>query len=1569
MAAAGGGGGGGGGLGRGGKIRSRRYHLSAGRAPYTRHRQQNQGIISRVTDTVKSIVPGWLQRYFNTVEEAPGVPQRTNEEEVRVAFTHDDETDQFVDEPDGRVTPDPLRVQSDASTSHLTLNVPEVLTRPSLHRANLNFNILDSPALNCQPSTSTFPIGSSGISLVKEIKDSTSLHDDDNISTTSGFSSRASDKDVSVTRPGNVPIVWSPEADRSHNVSLNSSKKPAFNPSAFASLLPSLDRSTNRIGDSPFYPGKTTYGGAAAASSSRVRSTPYQAPVRRQVKAKPAHTNSYGVTSLAARRILQSLEKMSSPLADAKRIPSASSPASPLTSERSLINMGESASKRKKLDSSYPPVQKLVTPQSISVSSGLMRKVRPSLASSMLSSASNCRTPSADKHKMTRGNHIAEDPPPQPQSFSYPNFSTPASNGFTSGRGGGKMMTERVRDRVSTKTSDEEVQVPLLPDIPLPISTAALPKFNLNPEPKTSSPSVSQPVCIKTSVEKSQETPAPTLFKQASNAIQFTKSADASSFKFSQPLMKSTNFSNQTTASSVDFTFSAPALKTSLASTSTVSSHVKSPVIMNSSTKNAEEEDTGFFKPAKTLKEGSVMDILRNPGFISTSSEQTKPTAKSTVASPKTLVPDENRRRSLGIWYCKICLIENKASDSKCAACCTAKDQASEVTKQSTALSTPMATKHTSPLKSIGFGDKFKVAPGTWDCDTCLVQNKPESSKCVACESPKPGISAKATLLLLPTTKSDKPAVPPANSLTTSPSLKFEQLARKPAGSWECTICLVQNKAEDNKCVACTAPKPGASSIAATSLLAPVPPNQGSLTLLDQFKKPAGSWDCDVCLVQNKVGDEKCVACQTTKPGSKAALPAAPSLLASAPANQGSLNLLDQFKKPAGSWECEVCLVQNKAGDDKCVACQTAKPGTKAEVPGLATSFSFSAESKFPPVKFGLPSADTGESKSSTESSSSKSVAFSFKFGQNSNSDKDKEVKFGTAIKFGQSSNLDKDKEVKFGTAIGTSNTISAPFKFGFSSPSVTEKDSTVKTLTSNFQIGSPASKSESSGSASLLGQAVKEKSNMTPLFGSSEPEKKKLETPVVGGFTLGTVEQKETTTPFTFGKKDEKTDSATTTATTLFGSKSEEQPKTFVFGKPEPAKADSSAAPSFTFGQTNPTEKKETDQTAKPVFGFGLSAPDSSKPVFGFQNSGSSSTPQPSSIGSSVFGSGPQTTSSNVFGNTVQSNTAASAGAPTPSSTVFSSSSSLTAPTGSSNVFGNSLPSNTPAGSSNIFGSAPASGTPMSSSIAFGSAVPTSTAASTTSLFGNSSVSTNASSSPFVFGQPTTTAGSSMFGSGNESKPTFFSNQESKAATTSASTTPAAAASPFIFGSNASAPAAPSFNFGGTNTSNSTGTNSTPFIFGASQSAPAVSGVATASPVPAFGKSTVQNPTFGASASGPLFPSSSQPVPSFGSLSSNVQPPPFGQQSTQPTFGSNTAPSGGPSFQFGNSNFNFAANTTGGGVFTFGSNPSANPPPQPSNSGFVFQQVPTFNLGTNGKPSTPSSISNRKIKTARRRK
>lgn len=93
---------------------------------------------------------------------------------------------------------------TEPSTSRASLNFQDyVLSRPPLSRTHLHLTPLDTSSptfggssnLFSQPSTSSAPGPfSTGFSLVKEIKDNLSQHEDDNISTTSGFSSRASDK-------------------------------------------------------------------------------------------------------------------------------------------------------------------------------------------------------------------------------------------------------------------------------------------------------------------------------------------------------------------------------------------------------------------------------------------------------------------------------------------------------------------------------------------------------------------------------------------------------------------------------------------------------------------------------------------------------------------------------------------------------------------------------------------------------------------------------------------------------------------------------------------------------------------------------------------------------------------------------------------------------------------------------------------------------------------------------------------------------------------------------------------------------------------------------------------------------------------------------------------------------------------------------------------------------------------------------------------------------------------------------------------------------------------------------
>ncbi|KAM9228523.1 nuclear pore complex protein Nup153 isoform 3-T3 [Leptosomus discolor] len=1371
-----------------------------------------KGIISRVTESVKNIVPGWLQKYFNRSEdECVDTNESTNQEENPVNYHHDYANEDTI-VIDGRVTPESARINlEEPSTSRSTLNFSDVLTRPSLHRSHLNCTVLDSTVPHCQPSTSSsLGIGSPGLSLVKEIKDSTSQHDDDNISTTSGFSSRASDKDITVSKNTSAPLLWSAEAERSHSLSQHpaaSSKKPAFNLSAFGSPSPSLGNTsvfkTSQLGDSPFYPGKTTYGGAAAAArETKVRIAPYQPPVRRQMKAKQASVQSYGVTSSTARRILQSLEKMSSPLADAKRIPSSGS--SPLSSpvDRNVLNITSFQSKRKQVmrEKSFPAEQ----------------QVKPSESN-----------------------------------LTYPKFSTPASNGLSSGGGvggGGKMRRERGIHYISKPGQEQqEVEEPVLPKVPLPISTATLPSFNFSF--LASSTVSSSPSTVSTA---------------AMNKVQPASNVGSPVFRFSSPIVKSTEAEVLPPLSQIGFTFSVPVVKSAELSgssdTPVTSLHTLDTATVNSTSnkKKKKEECDGPSKPAQVLKEGSVLDILKSPGFMSvkTHSSTTAQPVTSTVVYTRPAISSfsaskDTSKQVSSFWQSDThdpCS-QNKTTDGKCVTCEAAKVSTVESTKQMISSNQCVASKAAVPAAGmLGFEDKFKPSPNTWDCDTCLVQNKTEATKCIACETPKPGTGVMPALTLPVVTDSSVTVTSSSSSTDTTATLGFG----------------------------------------------------------DKFKKPKGSWDCAVCLVSNKAEDCKCVACQSEKPGSS--VPVTSSSVSAFSAASGGFLDLDKFKKPEGSWDCEVCLVQNKAEATKCVACESAKPGTKAEPKGFGTA-TVSTSAAMPSFTFGVQSSSSESSHTlsstgnfkfgeqgcfkfgiASESASSSTVTGGFKFPASSG-----DIKFGVSSSDSKSEDSKKEGKSNSFTFGLPSTSSQAPSTFQFGTASLGQQEKKEEPVLGGFGFGttstsSVATNENKTGVSGFTFGTVAEKEVVSPALAFKKSDEKKDETlSTKGGFSFGSVESAPAS-QFILGRTEEKQDSVTSAAPLAFGKKADtEELKAqpiFSAGTAEHTKEESTAKPIFNFSFVKPSEK-ESEQ-AKQSFAFGAqtstSDPGAAKPSFSFLSSSSSSTVVPTT----------STNSSSVFGSAISSSNPQ----PVPAPFVFGQPSN----TVSSSVFGNSAEST----ASQSFGFSQEN-KPATTSSSTGTAL-------ASFLFGSGASSTNASNSGFTFGATTTSSstGSSssfLFGSGP----------------------PAPAAGP-AFGEmlvagwrqsqGSSQPGVPSFG----------SLSTTLFSAGAQPSAPAFGSVTSSTQPSVFGQQPTQQPGFGSG------------TPSAGSVFQ---------------FGSNT------------SNFNFP-NNPGVFTFGANPPAPAAPTQPSGSSGFSFSQPPAFTVGTNGKnvfSASGPSVSGRKIKTAVRRR
>ncbi|XP_056438152.1 nuclear pore complex protein Nup153 [Gadus chalcogrammus] len=1396
----------------GGKIRSRRYHIAS--KPYAKSKQQ-PGLINRVTNTVKSIVPSWLQKYFKGEEPAEegGALQGLEEDSQTLPPNGNEEG---PPPHDGWDSPEPSTSHTEPSTSRASLNLQDnVLSRPPLNRSHpLHFPLPEASSPLLGPPSSLFPPPSTslapgpfttGFSLVKEIKDNLSQHEDDNISTTSGFSSRASEKDVPASKMVSGPRLWSPESDRTHSglpASQSSLKKPAFNLSLFGtssnSTLNSTVLNSSQLGDSPFYPGKTTYGGAAAARSLRTRpSTPYQAPVRRQIKARPAGAAPCGVTSGTARRILQSLERMSSPLADAKRIPSAAS--SPMSASMDGTNLDYShfQAKKKRLEPSLPPVQKMFVPTAAAVSGNRSVSFRPSLTpggSGRFLDRTSRDTPTI------QSSHLPDASPGPSQSTTncsrpdYPLSSTPAAS-VTAAGGGGKMKRERTTTRPSSKRPDDDevAEVPDLPAISLPISAFSLPTFSFSTLPLTTT---AKP-------RASVATPSPAKETVAEKEPAASSTPPCLPFTFASPIVKATAASPPSFSPSAGFTFSAPVAKMGSSMSNGKLAHIPaeaadfpSPTMrrptggVNLYNKNTEDFD-GPFKPAKTLKQGSVLDLLKSPGFASPVTS-TSPSANSAPLSSSTVSP-------------------------------------------SPALSS----------SSAGFGNMFQPAPGSWSCDVCMVQNKQSDAKCVACGTQLPKSTSTTTTTTSSSSSSSfssSSCFKPLNSTATEnnktapkAAVGFGAMFARPAGMWDCDTCLVQNKAEAVKCVACDTAKPGTgvkASLTLPSAFAPVapeaspaaPPPTALPSFGDMFKKPEGTWQCDTCMVDNKAQDTKCVACMTSKPGASAAPPAS----ASAPASTSApaLGFGDMFKKPEGAWDCDVCCVQNKGADLTCVACQTAKPGAVVEPKGFSSSFGSSG------AAFGTSGSGGFKFGTSAASDSLPADNAGFKFGaalsDSASSSSTGGFKFGTSTSETPSKDTSASLGFKFGSA-------TEGFKFG--TAAVTDSTATDSKQPESSSGGPGFKFGDSSGT--LFGAGASSAEATTPNVGFSFGLSKPDETTTTAATAAASAPSVTFTLPTTATENTSSTDGASL--------------KTSVFGRlGGPLTSAASSSPTPSFGAAVSTEK---EAAAPAAFSFGK--PEEKEPagfMFGAASKGSDATMMspPAEMGGFSFNTPLAAAKEQAppppypFGKPADKGEVAAAEVP---KTGFSFGQSAADPSAAPKPFSfNPTPVSSSAPAPSLFGSGPAQAPAAAAS-----------PAPSSFMFGKGSLAPAAApgpatAQPFLFGASASAAPPAA-------NPPGFSFGEVVPAH-GLSAAPSSTSSPFVFSS------APTSGFGAGQAPPSTG------AFGAAQAAPAF-GSTFGSPAPSpFSGPAAKTPAFGAKPNAaPVFGQQANSTPVFGAVPNPTQP------------------------------------------------------------------------------------------------
>lgn len=517
-------------------------------------------------------------------------------------------------------------------------------------------------------------------------------------------------------------------------------RRPVFNTTTFASPGRSMVR--DRTNSSPFYLGRTMYGGAASNCALNTSiSSRHVGP-----KVQPVNSCSQNLPlSSTAKRILDALEQFSTPVLDAK------------------LSIGT----KRKLESNTQRYAEL----SIPTTPDLLRvKRRERLLNSTRAARQTSVTASAVHHYNASSEDI------------HNQYKLRKDNGESDQKYAGKV---RVRGRgVPVEEQPEELR---LPQIKLSLNSLPAIDISVPPPPPTPPP---PPLAAVTS-KQSFVFAAPITVKSQTNISDVTSTFD---FQFSSPLcVTSSERSDNGFSSKKMFNLNlAPTQtfneeinhtsKTITKESENIINDNKVAVQLNSA--NTENTLDIKEKPVEVIpKENSVNTagtsqnvctecsipcILPNTVCDVCKKELVKKNSHSSE-----IISSKSGTGSADPWKCKQCHVQTVVQkDTTCSTC-----QTSNKSFQS------------------GFGDKFKPPSGSWKCQTCCIYNDKDVFECIACGTKK--LSEKKD------EKSDN------KDLTSNTG--FGSMFKKPAGSWSCKECWLQNSSTSLKCAACETPKPGTS--------------------------------------------------------------------------------------------------------------------------------------------------------------------------------------------------------------------------------------------------------------------------------------------------------------------------------------------------------------------------------------------------------------------------------------------------------------------------------------------------------------------------------------------------------------------------------------------------------------------------------------------------------------------------------------------------------------------------------------------------------------------------------------
>ncbi|XP_049317591.1 nuclear pore complex protein Nup153 isoform X1 [Bactrocera dorsalis] len=1394
---------------------------------------------------------------------------------------------------------------------------------------------------------------------------------------------------------GGINTAESANVINNSTLSLTSLNRRQFNASIYGSTAALSDsRLLNTF--SPFYKGKTTYGGAAAykkynssAGSNRICNiTPTVIRPTSSLSTLSSSNNSLiantggsnalsgmsnnglentSAISSTAKRILDLINDFATPLSEAKKMANTSVKANLQILPQAKTRLNETdlqASRAMRLSqvrTPYsrpavtlqptikntaipPPVKELQVP---SISQLLqMKKMQSTTERSrqitMQSSDSATRAiVRSGEYKLPTANenNLVDKERPQVQQQQQQHTNKIKSKVRASGRvTASKNAANFEADEPPPPVNLPNIAFPLMQSVPkfdiaLPKSQTAMPLDSIKPGLKTHDTLPKSQVSIENSTADASRniSTAPFKFSAASNKIDPAKRTN--NLTMSKSVVKDGNSS--TTGIKMNFKFSAPL--TFECFTSNISSKHNSDTVIKKYTfsppsdVNFEDNEQAKLESGKTvvsqLKSGSVLDALKKPFVLPSTTKEIISSSSSDGNESTSGFGDQFKKASNNKWECNTCLIRNESDVDKCVACETMR------TKGSTFTSTLNANSK-APLidSSLTLSAQFKKPLDEWECDVCMLRNKKQSDKCVACETVRKGVTESTSL-----------------STTKWQSNSFGEAFKPKANSWECPTCLINNKSDCNECIACQTKKPGSGSEDNTKTSSTTITKNTTYTFgfsnVDSkssgqstaqpdsgFKSLAASqmsakWECDACMTRNDAARNKCVCCEQAKPGV-----ATSDFPDNGPKFTFGSAASSKFTFGFGS-----SVNGTTTSESGAVLTSVAGSNQKTEEGNIKSSALEKAQatSQAPPLGSGFifgikPTTVTSEKDVSSKNTENKDVA-----DNGNNSKKSTPESNISGFKFG-------------GSTASENNDLNTKPNFQFGVPATTATATVTSSPAVKFSFAAPVT------SVSAIGGESKEQPNSNTSLSSK---------PATGGFSFGnstTPATSQSISGFSFG-----TGTTTTTTTFTFGTSTSTTQPSQSSVTTTTSMSTATVKPIFSFGSNTTSTAPETKPTPSSITSTAITSTTLSafsKPTVGF------------SFGTGVSGSATVSPATNaIFGSfsspTVSGTSAAITSAPTTANSTLSNV--------SKNVFGtfgeSSLPakttttsatSTTAVSSANPFGSINQN---VASTISNESTKPI---ASATMIFGSagsgsSNNKTNAgasqsSSAPFVFGSSTsiaTTQGSSSntttnvliaapagwpkggfaFGANsgtqntNEpSKPLFGSFAPPAVSSTTGTSgsmfgnlvsSSTAAGANATFGSAAAngSTVSPSTMFGA-NTSNATPTtHTTQNLFGSVSTAPSSFGAP-----PTFGNNgnntSNSTPTFGAA--------SSATFGSFGSTASNANGD-----------GASAAKKSEPAFNFGGNSSQIGSNSG----FSFGMQASA-PAAKPAFN-FTASSAPAFNF------------------------